>query len=415
MVARARQAARYLNRVETNKKNDVLLALAERLREQSSRIIDANRLDIEEAVAQGLNKAMTKRLELNEKKIAAMADGLDELVRLADPVGQVEETVQRPNGLEIRKVRVPFGVIGIIYESRPNVTIDAAALCLKAGNASLLRGGREAVQSNRCLVELFREALQEFDFPVDAVQLVVDPDRSLFQQMLRMHGQIDLLIPRGGSGLIQSVVQNATVPVIETGIGNCHVYIHARADLQKAIDISVNAKISNPAVCNAVETLLVDRAVAAEFLPKVAPELFAHEVELHVCSETMAILKEHQFDNEYVHAANEEDWATEYLDLICAVKVVDGLDEAINHIQQYGSGHSDAIVTEDYSAARRFVKEVDSAAVYVNASTRFTDGYEFGYGAEIGISTQKLHARGPMGLRELTTVKNVIFGDGQIR
>ena len=416
MARRARQAAQHLNRMESNQKNAVLSDLADLLLKRCPEILQANLQDMEQAEQAGLTAAMIKRLSLDERKVAAMAEGLRALVQLEDPVGQVESSWLRPNGLEIKRVRVPFGVIGIIYESRPNVTIDAGALCLKAGSASLLRGGKEAVHSNRCLTALFREALRRNGFPEDAVQLVVDPDRSLLQQMLKMHGQIDLLIPRGGSGLIQHVVEHSTVPVVETGVGNCHVYLDADADHQKAVAIAINAKISNPAVCNAAETLLVHRQIAPAILTDLVAALLDRGVELRMCRDSLSILEEQGLaDHEKIKPATEEDWSEEYLDLIYAVKIVDDLDEAIAHIQTFGTGHSEAIVTENYSSARRFTREVDAAAVYVNASTRFTDGFEFGYGAEIGISTQKLHTRGPMGLRELTTIKNIVYGDGQVR
>jgi len=340
--------------------------------------------------------------------LESMANGIRKVAALPDPVGKVLESWERPNGLKIQKVSVPFGVIGIIYESRPDVTADATALCLKPGNAVILRGGTESIESNLAIVGALGAALAKAGAPVDCVQYLVDPDRSAVKEMLHLSGYIDLLIPRGGANLIKTVVQDSTVPVIETGTGNCHVYVHEKADLSMALDIAINAKCSNPAVCNAMETLLVDRAVARDFLPGLVSSLKERGVEVRGCSETRAIVPD-------VQPATEDDWATEYLDLTLAVKVVGGLDEALDHISKYGTMHSEAIVTTDEAAAARFRSSVDAACVYVNASTRFTDGFEFGFGAEIGISTQKLHARGPMGLRELNTYKYVVTGNGQIR
>ena len=345
---------------------------------------------------------------MTEERIAQIAQGVREVVDLPDPVGETIRSYRRPNGLDIAQVRVPLGVVGIIYEARPNVTVDAAALCLKSGNAALLRGSSDALHSNVAIAAVIQEALVESGLPKEAVQLVEDTDRAAAMEMMRLNGLIDVLIPRGGTGLIQAVVQNATVPVIETGAGNCHVYVDADADLDKAEAIVVNAKTRRCSVCCAMETLLVHEKVAAEFLPRVTRALREAGVEIRGCERTLALIPD-------AAPAVEDDWFCEYLALVLAVKVVDSIDEAIDHIEAYGTHHSDAIVTENYTAARRFVREVDSAAVYVNASTYFTDGNQFGFGAEIGISTQKLHARGPMGLPELTSTKFVIHGDGQIR
>ncbi|MBQ3226507.1 MAG: glutamate-5-semialdehyde dehydrogenase, partial [Clostridia bacterium] len=343
-----------------------------------------------------------------EKRIRDMADGARKVNQLPDPVGEVLGMTKRPNGLVIGKKRVPLGVIGIIYEARPNVTVDAAVLCLKTSNACILRGGSEAICSNSVIVDTITAALKKVGLPEHSVQLLRDTSRETAAQMMKMNKYLDVLIPRGGKGLIQSVVQNATVPVIETGTGNCHIYIEKTADLAMAADIITNAKTSRPAVCNAAETLLVDEAVAKEALTKAYEAMKEYQVEWRGCEKTREILPQ-------IQPATEEDYQTEYNDLILAVKVVSGLDEAISHINKYGTGHSEAIITNDYSASNRFLNEVDAAAVYVNASTRFTDGFEFGFGAEIGISTQKLHARGPMGLCELTTTKYIIYGDGQVR
>lgn len=404
----AKEASRQMARATTGQKNQALLAIARRLGLAEADILEANRRDIARAEAAGLPKPMLKRLALEGSKIDGMARNAEAVATLPDPVGEYLAQWKRPNGLIIGQVRVPLGVVGIIYESRPNVTLEAACLCLKTGNAVLLRGGSEALGSNVAIVDVLQAGLKEAGLPPAAVSLVTDPDRKLALEMMRCNEYLDLLIPRGGAGLIKSVVENSTVPVIETGVGNCHVYVHRDADLARAIDIVVNAKCSNPAVCNAAETLLVDQAVATEFLPKAAEALRANGVELRGCPKTRAILPG-------VKDATDEDWATEYLELILAVKVVEGPDEAINHINLWGTRHSEAVLSNNYAIARRFLDEVDAAAVYVNASTRFTDGYEFGFGAEVGISTQKLHARGPMGLKELTTYKFVVQGDGQIR
>ncbi len=407
-ACQAKEASRQMAKATTGKKNQALLAIARRLRAAKAQILEANRRDIARAGTAGLPKPMMKRLTLDEAKIEGMATNAEAVAALPDPVGEYIAQWRRPNGLLIGQVRVPLGVVGIIYESRPNVTLEAASLCLKTGNAVLLRGGSEALASNVAIVEVLQAGLTEAGLPAAAVSVVTDPDRRLALEMMRCNEYIDLLIPRGGAGLIKSVVENSTVPVIETGVGNCHVYVHREAGLDRAVDIIVNAKCSNPAVCNAAESLLVDEAVATTFLPKAAEALRSNGVELRGCAKTRAILPG-------IKEATDEDWAAEYLDLILAVKVVEGPTEAIDHINRWGTRHSEAILTNDYLAARRFMDEVDAAAVYVNASTRFTDGYEFGFGAEVGISTQKLHARGPMGLRELTTYKFVVQGEGQIR
>lgn len=404
----AKDASRLMARASTGQKNAALQAVARRLRQAKTEVLEANRRDLARAELAGLPKPMLKRLTLDETKIEAMAKNAETVGALPDPVGEYIAQWRRPNGLTIGQVRVPFGVVGIIYESRPNVTLEAASLCMKTGNAALLRGGSEALGSNVAIVDILQAGLQEAGLPQTAVSIVNDPERKLALEMMRCNEYLDVLIPRGGAGLIRSVVENSTVPVIETGVGNCHVYVHREADLRRAVDIVVNAKCSNPSVCNAAETLLVDEAVASVFLPDVAQALTANGVELRGCPKARAVIPG-------IKEAAEEDWAAEYLDLVLAVKVVGGPDEAIAHINRWGTRHSEAILTDSYAVARRFADEVDAAAVYVNASTRFTDGFEFGFGAEVGISTQKLHARGPMGLKELTTYKFIVQGDGQIR
>ncbi|MGI6188250.1 MAG: glutamate-5-semialdehyde dehydrogenase [Caldicoprobacteraceae bacterium] len=404
----AKKAASGLAQLSTDVKDKALGMMAQALEEQAGYLMKANKLDVEAAVQSGKAKAFIDRLTLTEKRIKDMADGLRVIQNLQDPVGETVAMWKRPNGLRIGQRRVPLGVIGIIYESRPNVTADAAGLCLKAGNAVILRGGSEAIQSNKAIVKVLSQAAYEAGIPEGAIQLIEDTGRDSARQLMRLNGLVDVLIPRGGPSLIKAVIEEATVPVIETGVGNCHVYVDSECDQDMAVNITVNAKISRPAVCNAAETLLVDRKIAEEFLPVVVKELQENGVEVRGCAETLEIVPG-------VVPAAEEDWDTEYLDYIMAVKVVDGIDEAIEHIEKHGTGHSEAIVTNNYFKAQRFLDEIDAAAVFVNASTRFTDGFEFGFGAEIGISTQKLHARGPMGLKELTTIKYVIQGDGQIR
>ncbi len=403
----ARQGARVLAVSSSGEKNQALLAIADALEENARLIIKENEIDIEKAVQKGTPKQMLDRLRLDEGRIGAMAEGVRQVAALPDPVGEVLSMWQRPNGLTIGQKRVPLGVIGIIYESRPNVTADAAALCLKSGNAVILRGGSDAICSNKIIAKVMRSALESSGLPASCVSLVEDTDRETAIAMMKANGLIDVLIPRGGAGLISSVVQNATVPVIETGTGNCHVYVDESADVAMATEIIVNAKASRPSVCNAAETLLVHRAKAKEFLPLAYDALTKAGVALRGCEETCKLIP--------CTLATEEDYGTEFLDYILAVKVVEDIDEAINHIAKYSTRHSEAIVTENYAASQKFLQQVDSAAVYVNASTRFTDGFEFGFGAEIGISTQKIHARGPMGLKELTTTKYIIYGNGQIR
>ncbi|HIS50995.1 MAG TPA: glutamate-5-semialdehyde dehydrogenase [Candidatus Gallacutalibacter pullistercoris] len=407
MGAAAKQAARKLA-VAGNQKDTALEAIAAALEAHTEEILAANREDLFAAEQNGMSRSLMDRLALNEKRIAGMADGVRQVKAQPDPVGQVLEGGVRPNGLRIEKVAVPLGVIGIIYEARPNVTADAAALCLKAGNAVILRGGKEAFRSNQAIAEVMRDAVETAGLPRDSIQLVQDTSRASSIEMMGLTGYLDVLIPRGGAGLIRAVVENSHVPVIETGVGNCHVYVDDAADLEMAADIIFNAKTSRPSVCNAIETVLIHQAIAGEFLPKMKAKLDEKQVEIRGCEKAREILPD-------CVPACEEDWATEYLDYILAVKVVDSLDEAMAHIASYSSGHSECIVTENYRNAERFLSEVDAAAVYVNASTRFTDGGEFGLGAEIGISTQKLHARGPMGIRQLTSQKFVIRGNGQIR
>ncbi|MDR0906032.1 MAG: glutamate-5-semialdehyde dehydrogenase [Oscillospiraceae bacterium] len=404
----AKAASRVLARTGTAAKNAALAVVAAALRANTAKILAANALDMGAARESGMRESLLDRLELTEARIAGIAAGVEEIIALPDPTGRIENFTTRPNGLQIGRKRVPLGVIAFIYEARPNVTVDAAALCLKSGNAVILRGGKEAVNSNAAFTELMREAVAAAGLPADCVNLVADTTRESVNALMNLTGVIDLLIPRGGAGLIAHVCANAKVPVVQTGVGNCHVYVEKSADLQMGAEIIFNAKTSRPSVCNAAETLLVDRAIAAEFLPLAKKLLDTKNTELRGCAETQKILPG-------VVAATEEDWETEYGDYILAVKVVGGLDEAIEHISKYGTGHSEAIVTNDYAASQRFLEEIDAAAVYVNASTRFTDGGEFGLGAEIGISTQKTHARGPMGLEQLTTGKFIIYGSGQVR
>lgn len=405
---KAKQASRALASAGP-KKDAALLAAADGLEREAAKILAANREDLEAARAAGMTDALLDRLALNEARIKGMADGLRSVANQTDPVGEVVSGITRPNGLRIEKVRVPLGVIGIIYEARPNVTADAAAICIKAGSAVILRGGKEALRTNTATEALLRSAMEQAGLPADCVQLVHDTSHDSAKAMMEMTEYLDVLIPRGGKNLIRTVTENARVPVIETGWGNCHIYVDESADTEMAAEIVFNAKTSRPSVCNAAESLLVHSAAAERVLPAIKKRLDEKNVELRGCERTRAIL------GSSVVPATEEDYATEYLDYILSVKVVDSLDEAIAHIAKYSSGHSECIVTESYENARRFTQEVDSAAVYVNASTRFTDGGEFGLGAEIGISTQKLHARGPMGARELTTTKFIVTGSGQVR
>lgn len=404
LCKQAKNAAPYIARANTDIKNKALSAIASRLCENKTAIIEANKLDLENP---SVPKNMLDRLKLDDSRIDGIANSLYELVKLADPIGK-GDTWTRPNGLKISCVRSPLGVVGMIYEARPNVTVDAAALCIKTGNAVILRGGKEAINTNRILSDIIRSALCDAGLPADCVLLVNDTTREGTTALMSMRGYLDVLIPRGGKGLIRSVVENAKVPVIETGAGNCHIYIDESADIDMAVSVAVNAKASRPSVCNAVETMLVNKNIAAEFLPAFKREIDKYNVEIRGCADTRAILPG-------CSDATDEDYATEYDDYILAVKLVSGIDEAIYHINKYSTGHSEAIITENLKNAERFKCEINSAAVYVNASTRFTDGGEFGFGAEIGISTQKLHARGPMGLEALTSQKYLIDGCGQIR
>ena len=404
----AKEAARKLAYIPTDVKNNALLAMAGALRKQCEYILEENTKDVEAGREKGLSRSLIDRLLLTRDRVEDMARGLEMLSSLADPVGEMDAMWTRPNGLQVGRIRVPMGVVGIIYEARPNVTVDAAGLCLKSGNAVVLRGGSEAVNSNRAVARVIADAAEDAGMPEGAVQLIENTDRAAVNVMLKLNQYLDVLIPRGGAGLIQTVVQNATVPVIETGVGNCHVYVDSEANLDMAQNITINAKCQRPGVCNAIESLLVHRDVAADFLPGTLQRLKESGVEVRGCEETRKIVS-------WVNPATEDDYAAEFLDFIIAVKVVDDIDEAMEHIYKYGTGHSECIVTDSYSKGRRFQREVDAAAVYINASTRFTDGGMFGFGAEIGISTQKLHARGPMGLKELTTIKYVVFGEGQIR
>jgi len=405
---KAKEASRRLAYLPSSVKDAALLAIADSLEKNKGQILEANEIDVHAGRENGLSRALIDRLLLTPDRISEMADGLRVLTSLPDPVGEVVSMWKRPNGLEVGQMRVPLGVVGIIYEARPNVTVDAAGLCLKTGNAVLLRGGSEAINSNRAVAEVIARAAVRAGIPEGAVQLVENTDRAAVGVMLKLNDYLDILIPRGGAGLIQYVVQNATVPVIETGVGNCHTYVDSDADLDMAEQIVINAKCQRPGVCNAMETMLVHRGVAEEFLPRVLEKMREVGVEIRGCERTKGVVP-------WVTPATDEDWATEYLDLILAVRVVDSMEEALDHIYRYGTRHSEAIVTNNYAKSRRFLKEVDAAAVYINASTRFTDGFQYGFGAEIGISTQKLHARGPMGLKELTTIKYIVFGDGQIR
>jgi glutamate-5-semialdehyde dehydrogenase len=408
-AAEAKEAAVSLAVASTEKKNQALLAMADVLENAVEEIKAANAVDLQNLTKKAdYSRAFYDRLKLTEARIADMTEGLRQLVALPDPVGEVIGMLTRPNGLQIGRVRVPLGVIGIIYEARPNVTVDAAGLALKAGNAVVLRGSSEAIHSNKALVGLLRRAVESVGLPAGTVTLVEDTDRAAVTEMMRLNEYLDVLIPRGGASLIKTVVENASVPVIETGTGNCHTFVDATADVGMAQDIAFNAKTHRPGVCNAMETLLVHESVAEAFLPGMLERFFAAGVEVRGCEKTQG------FDKRVV-PASEEDWSREFLDLILAVNVVDSLDGAIRHISQYGSKHSEAIVTALYNNAREFQARVDAAAVYVNASTRFTDGFEFGLGAEMGISTQKLHARGPMGLQALTSTKFIVNGDGQVR
>lgn len=404
----AKEASYDLGIASTTEKNKALELMAKALLNNKKEIINENKKDLDVAIEKGISRAMLDRLSLNEDRIEDMANGLIDLIALEDPIGEVVEMWKRPNGIQIGKQRVPMGVIGIIYEARPNVTCDAAGLCLKTGNSVILRGGSEAINSNKAIVKILREAVKEAGLPEFSIQLVEDTSRETATKMMKLNEYIDVLIPRGGAGLIQAVVKNATVPVIETGVGNCHIYVDELCDLEMAKNIIVNAKTSRPAVCNAAEKMLINEKIANEFLPIIVEALRKKEVEIRGDEIVKTIIPD-------IIPATEEDWGKEYSDYIIAVKVVKDINEAITHINKYSSGHSEAIVTDSYKNSQKFLNKIDAAAVYVNASTRFTDGGEFGFGAEIGISTQKLHARGPMGLKELTTIKYIIYGNGQIR
>ncbi len=404
----AKEASLKTATVSTEVKNKALFNIAEGLINRTEDILKANEKDIKKAKEEDLSKAFLDRLSLNEKRIKGIADGLKEVAKLDDPIGDILEMKRRPNGLQIGKMRVPLGVIGIIYEARPNVTVDAAALCLKSGNTVILRGGSNAFNSNQILTEIIQENVEKAGMPAGTVQLIQTTDRAGVKEMLTLNDYLDLLIPRGGAELINRVVNESKIPVIQTGVGNCHIFVDESADIKRAAEIIVNAKTSRPAVCNAAESLLVHRNKAEEFIPKVAKVLSEHNVEIR--GDKTAVRIENS-----IKKADDSDWGTEYLDYIISLKVVDSVDHAIEHINKYGTKHSEAIVTENYTNAQQFLNEVDAAAVYVNASTRFTDGNQFGLGAEIGISTQKMHARGPMGLNELTSTKFVIYGQGQIR
>ena len=404
----AKDAAVKMATVSTEVKNRALIQIAEGLMEKKSEIMSANEKDINKAKEDNLSKAFLDRLALDEKRIKGMADGLEEVASLDDPIGDILEMKKRPNGLQIGKMRVPLGVIGIIYEARPNVTVDAAALCLKSGNTVILRGGSSAINSNKILTEIIEENAQKAGLPKGVVQLIKTTDREAVKELLTLNDYLDLLIPRGGAELINRVINESKIPVIQTGVGNCHIFVDDSGDIKKAAEIIVNAKTSRPAVCNAAESLLIHQDIAESFIPRIAKVLSEYNVEIRGDSKAVHI-------ENSIKRAEESDWGREYLDYIISLKVVESLEEAISHINTYGTKHSEAIITENYSNSQKFLNEVDAAAVYVNASTRFTDGSQFGLGAEIGISTQKMHARGPMGLNELTSIKYVIYGQGQIR
>lgn len=406
---KAKNAEPAISSASTIQKNNALSAISKALIENIDLIIAENAKDLLKAKENGMSEAMQDRLKLDEKRIAGMVKGIDEIIALDDPVGQIIEGFTRPNGLRILKTRVPLGVIGIIFESRPNVTVDAASLCLKAGNAVILKGGKEAINSNKCLGNIMRKAVEDAGLPADIIQVVEDTSRETTNELMKLNKYLDVLIPRGSAGLIQAVVNTATVPVIETGTGNCHVYVDDSADLDIAVDIADNGKTQRPSVCNAIESLLVHKNCAEKFLPMIAERFKSHNVKIYGCDRTISIL------DDDIEKATDVEYATEFLDYVISVKVVDSVDEAIAHIRRFGTKHSECIVTKSLENAEKFQKQIDAAAVYVNASTRFTDGGEFGFGAEIGISTQKLHARGPMGLTELTTIKYLVNGNGQIR
>jgi glutamate-5-semialdehyde dehydrogenase len=405
---RAKEASRILNKLGVNEKNKGLLALAKALVEQEERILLANATDVESAENAGMKASLIDRLTLTKERIAGMAEGIRQVAALADPIGEVLSMKTTPQGLQIGQKRVPLGVIGIIYESRPNVTADAFGLCFKTGNAVILRGGKDALHSNEAIVDVIREALGSVGLPENAIQLLMDTSHETAEEFMRLNRYVDVLIPRGGAGLIRTVVEKSTVPVIETGTGNCHVYVDESADPDMAVSIIENAKTQRLGVCNACESLVIHKNIADTVLPLICDNLVSHGIEIRGDERARAIYPD-------MNPATEQDFGMEYLDAIISVCIVDSLEEAIEHINTYNTGHSESIVTSDYASAMTFLNEIDAAAVYVNASTRFTDGFEFGFGAEIGISTQKLHARGPMGLLALTTTKYIILGNGQIR
>ncbi|WP_028776698.1 glutamate-5-semialdehyde dehydrogenase [Shimazuella kribbensis] len=410
LTSQAKKASQQLITLSSGEKNKALRQIGKELWEQRDKILLANEQDLEASIQKGLPESKLDRLRLDESRIRDMITGLEQIIELEDPVGQIIQTIQRPNGLTVEQIRVPFGVIGIIYESRPNVTVDAAGLTLKTGNAVILRGGKEAIHTNIALVHALRDGLHHTNVPVDAVQIIQQTERHTIEQLIRSKGKVDLIIPRGGAGLIQYVLEHSLVPVIETGVGNCHIYVDKNANPKMALDIAINAKVQRPSVCNAIESLLVHEQIASSFLPILVPLLQENGVTIRGCEQTVSLLP-----NFTIETATDEDYDTEFLDLILAIKIVKDTEEAISHIDRFGTKHSEAIITDNQATASQFLSRVDAAAVYHNASTRFTDGFEFGFGAEIGISTQKLHARGPMGLKELTSYKYLIRGEGQIR
>ncbi len=411
----AREASRAIARADTNQKNSALLAIAAAIRRDAVKLLEANARDMEQARASGLDAALLDRLQINEKGVAGMAEGLEQIAALPDPVGEINGLKFRPSGIQVGKMRVPLGVVGIIYEARPNVTADAAGLCLKSGNAAILRGGSEALHSNQAVAACVREGLKAAGLPDGVVQVIETIDRAAVGELITMKDYVDVIVPRGGKGLIERVTAEARVPVIKHLHGNCHVYVDDRADLVKAVKIVENAKTQRYGTCNTTESLLVARGIAARVLPEIGHVLAGKGVEMRACPEALAILQSAGVAADKLKVAVEADWSEEYLGPIIAVKVIDDLDAAMDHINTYGSQHTDAIVTEDYGRARRFLREVDSASVVVNASTRFADGFEYGLGAEIGISTDKIHARGPVGLEGLTSQKWVVLGDGHVR
>jgi len=402
------EAWAFLRNCNAKDKNDAILKIAEKLNENREKILRANQKDVEIARKKGVRESLIDRLLLTDKRIDGMIEACEKISKLEDPVGEIIKSWIREDGLRISQIRVPIGPIGIIYESRPNVTIETSILALKSGNTVLLRGGSDAINSNISIVETMKKALSESKLPNNSIEFIENTDRKLVEKMLKLNQYLSLIVPRGGYGLIKFVVENSTIPVLETGVGNCHIYVDESANLEKSIGVIVNAKVQRPGTCNAVEKILVHKNIAKKFIPMIFNSLKENNVEVRGCERTVEIVNE-------IKVATEEDWRMEYLDLIIAIKIVDSVDEAIEHINKYSTAHSEAILTENYSNAKKFVESVDSAAVYVNASTRFTDGGEFGFGGEIGISTQRLHARGPVGLRELTTYKYVVLGDYHIR